>query len=122
MDRQEIVLEGIAFLGHHGVYEQERREGRRFEVDIRCELEPLPGFETDRLEDTIDYTQLARIAVEEGTGASVQLVERLAARIAERCLALEGLRSVEVTVRKKAHGVPGDPRWVAVRVVRTRSD
>ncbi|GIW71772.1 MAG: 7,8-dihydroneopterin aldolase [Planctomycetota bacterium] len=119
-ERCEIQVLGLNFWGKHGVFEEERREGRHFQVDLVAELERVPGLQTDRLEDTVDYRQLAGIVEEIGQGESFRLTERLAAAIAERCLQLPRVRSVEVTVRKRTTGVPGRPAWVGVRLVRTR--
>jgi dihydroneopterin aldolase len=117
-DRYEIQVLGLGFRGRHGVFEEERTEGREFEADVRCRVARLPAFGNDELGDTLDYRDVARIALEVGTGESVQLVEHLADTIAARCLALPPVEAVDVTVRKRATGVPGDPRWVAVRVCR----
>ncbi|MEC9400568.1 MAG: dihydroneopterin aldolase, partial [Myxococcota bacterium] len=44
-----IFIEGLEFLAAHGVYEQERREGRRFRVDLSVELTENQGCESDEL-------------------------------------------------------------------------
>ncbi len=113
-DRYEIAVLGLAFTGRHGVFEEERREGRLFEVDVICEVDRVAGFTSDRLEDTLDYRRIADAVLEIGAGPSCTLVEHLAERMAKRCLALPHVRAVDLTIRKRATEVPGNPRWVAV--------
>lgn len=120
-DVYEIQVLGLEFWGKHGVFDEERSEGRHFQIDLFARVDRLPGFETDELEDTVDYRRLAGLVTEVIEGESVRLVEHLADRIVRRCLRLEHVRCVEVAVRKRATGVPGSPRWVGVRLCRNRS-
>lgn len=126
MDRDEvpdqIEVLGIEMLARHGVYEEERKEGRLFRVDVVATLgERLRGFDSDRLEDTVDYTQLAEVVHEVLSGPPCQLVEHLAERIASGCLRVPKVVVVDVRLRKRALGVAGGPEWVGVRIVRRRA-
>jgi dihydroneopterin aldolase len=121
-ERREIRVLGIEFTGYHGVFEEERKNGRRFRVDVIAEVEGLKGFTSDDLDDTIDYRTFAQAVVDVGTGESVKLVEHLVHLMAEGCLAIPGVRVIDITCNKRATGVPGDPEWVGVRVVRKRAD
>jgi dihydroneopterin aldolase len=117
----EIFLDNLEFVGPHGVYEEEQREGRRFEVDLSVECERPDGTETDTLEDTIDYRGLAEIVLEVGTGPSRHLIERLGDEMLERIFErFPTVRSAELTLRKYATGVPGSPECVGIRTTRTR--
>ena len=75
---------------------------------------------TDALADTVDYGAVVA-AVEHIVGTeSYQLLERLAARIADDVLALDPrITSVTVTVRKLRPPVPADLAWAAVTITRT---
>ncbi len=118
--RNELHVRRIEFVGHHGVGEQERAEGRRFQVDAVVTIDAVRGFSSDRLGDTVDYRKIAAIIVDEGRG-SCHLVEHLAERIATRCLAITHVLAVDLTIYKHAPDVVGGPEWVGVRVVRTAS-
>jgi dihydroneopterin aldolase len=118
--KREIRVTGIKFFGRHGVYPEERRYGRQFEIDVILEIDDLPGFQTDRIEDTLDYCKIAGALVEIGGGPSVMLVERLAQIMVDRCLEFSEVRTVALTLKKRASGVPGEPTWVSVHVVQHR--
>ncbi|WP_257476880.1 dihydroneopterin aldolase [Acidipropionibacterium jensenii] len=124
-DVGHIRLSGIAAIGHHGVLESEKRNGQPFIVDIDLAL-PLET-RSDRLEDTVNYAVIAQQVVEEIQGEPVDLIETLAGRIADRCLAAAEMAlssgesgSVEVTVHKP-HAPVGVPvSDVAIVIRRNR--
>jgi dihydroneopterin aldolase len=117
MDR--ILIEGMSFFGHHGVYPAEREIGTHFTVDVALELDVSEAGRTDRLEDTLDYRAAYELAREVLEGDHCQLVETLAQRTAERLLTLERVQRATVTVRKRPplRGVTGT---VGVEVSRSR--
>jgi dihydroneopterin aldolase len=118
MDR--IELRGMSFQGRHGARPAERERPQEFRVDIDVETELAEPGRTDRLEDTVDYTRLRAIAREVIEGPSHQLLESLAAAIADRALRLAGVESVTVRVAKRPAGMqPIDS--AAVRIYRTRA-
>jgi dihydroneopterin aldolase len=119
MDR--IVVEGIEFHGRHGVAAGEREVGNRFRVDLELELDLLPAGRSDDLALTVDYAEAARQVVEVGTGPSVQLIETLAERMAERLLAeFSAILAVEVRVTKLHPPSPVPFAAAAVRIRRGR--
>jgi dihydroneopterin aldolase len=117
MDR--ILIEGMAFFGHHGVYPAERETGTHFTVDVALELDLGEAGRTDRLEDTLDYRDAYGLVRDVLEGDRCQLLEALAQRAAERLLTLERVRRATVTVRKRP-----PLRWAAgtvgVEVSRSR--
>jgi dihydroneopterin aldolase len=119
----QIFVEGLEFRGAHGVYPEERRQGRRFRADVRVEVDAGHAADSDDLGDTLDYRDLAEIVLEHGDGPSCHLIERLAEQIVDTIL--ERHASVEhvwLTLRKYADGVPGEPECVGVRLERARAD
>lgn len=115
-----ITLRGLRATGHHGVYEHERAAGQPFVVDVELSLDTRPAAESDDVTDTVHYGELAHDVVAVVEGEPVNLLETLAARIAEVCLQRARVGAVEVTVHKPAApvGVPFDD--VAVTIVRDR--
>ena len=79
-----ITLKGIQGFGYHGVFEDEAKNGQNFFVDLEIYLDLSRASVSDELSETIDYGSLADLVVEEITGERVQLIERLAGRIADR--------------------------------------
>jgi 7,8-dihydroneopterin aldolase/epimerase/oxygenase len=99
MDR--ILMEGMAFLGRHGVFPAERELGTRLVVDVELECDLAAAASSDRLEDTVDYSRAYELVREVVEGEPRQLLESVAGRVAERMLALERVAGVRVRVRKR---------------------
>lgn len=115
-----IVLRGLRAVGHHGVYPEERAAGQPFVVDVTLEVDTAAAAASDDVADTVHYGVLAQRVVAVVTGEPVNLLETLAQRIADVCLAEPLVDAAEVTVHKPEApvGVPFDD--VAVTVVRGR--
>lgn len=98
MDR--VALRGLRARGHHGVFEREREEGQTFVVDVELGLDTRPAAAGDDLTKTVHYGVLAEQVVAVVAGEPVDLIETLAQRIADVCLAHEAVQEVEVVVHK----------------------
>ena len=116
----EITLTGLRVFGRHGVYDDERRVGQDFVVDVTLRLDTRRAAATDDVADTVHYGELAeRIAAIVG-GDPVDLLETLAARIADEVLTADLVRSVRVTVHKPDAPIPLAFDDVAVTIERGR--
>lgn len=118
-----VFVRNMEFTGLHGVYEEERRDGRRFQVDLEVVLKEHQSATSDDLEDTLDYRRLAEIVVQVAHGPSRFLVEKLAGTILD--LTFERYPQVmeaQVEIRKHAPDVEGAPQWVGVQMSRRRED
>ena len=118
MDR--ISLNGIEVFAHHGVLEHERQLGQRFVVDVDLELDLAPAASSDDLADTVDYGTLAGDIAEAAGDPPAALIETVAGRIAEVCLADVRVAAVEVCVRKPSAPLPVSAEGVAVTLRRER--
>ena len=115
-----IRLIGVRAKGFHGVFDHEKRDGQDFVVDIELELDlRLPG-RTDSLADTVSYADVAAAVVRRIEGPPVDLIERLAALVAEDAMADPRVEAVTVTVHKPQApvGVPFGDVQVMVRRAR----
>ena len=100
MTRTHVLVEGLAFWGHHGVYEEERTKGQRFLVDL-CGEVVIPEPERDDIATCVDYATLSRIVLEINQAEAFQTLEAFAARIIEEASrAFPTLVSLDVTIRK----------------------
>jgi dihydroneopterin aldolase len=115
-----VILRGIAGIGHHGVFPQERLTGQRFVVDVSCGLNLGTAARTDDLADTVDYAGLARAVVADIEGDPLNLIEALADRIAATCLHDPRVAVVEVTVHKPEAPMPVEVADVAVTLTRSK--
>lgn len=118
----EITLTGIRAFGRHGVYDQERRDGQEFVVDATLFLSTRRAAETDDVVDTVHYGEVAERIAAIVAGDPVNLLERLAARIADDLLAHGAVRRVAVTVHKPQAPIPVPFDDVTVTIRRVRDD
>lgn len=112
----EIHLRGLRAYGHHGVFDFEKTDGQEFSVDVRLSGDFSLAANTDRLEDTVDYGAVADLAASIVSTERYDLIEALAARIAD---AIAGTITipcrVEVTVHKPSAPIAHDFTDVTVR-------
>lgn len=116
-----IVVRGLTAVGRHGVLAAERRVGQPFALDIALHLDTRAAATGDDLTLTVDYGTLATELVAVLTGEPVDLVETLAGRIADACLARsERVLAVDVVVHKPQApiSVPFDDVELVIRRVR----
>lgn len=98
-----IRLTGLSARGYHGVLPAEREDGQLFIVDAELRLGPAGTASpatADDLAASVDYSHVATVIVDLIEGEPVNLIETLAARIADAVLSFAGVREVEVTVHK----------------------
>jgi dihydroneopterin aldolase len=113
-----ISLTGLRVRGHHGVLDQERRDGQEFVVDAVLTVDTRAAAASDDLAATVDYGDLASRLAAVVAGEPVNLLETLAARLAEVCCADARVISARITVHKPSAPIPLDFDDVAVTVVR----
>jgi dihydroneopterin aldolase len=113
-----VRLEGLEVFAHHGVQEHERRDGQPFLFDVELEPASDGAQRTDELADAVDYGAVAGRVVELGQGGPHQLLERLAALVADDLIATFPLAAVRVTVHKPLAPIPHPFGDVSVTVER----
>jgi len=115
----QIRVTGIKAFGYHGVFPHEANEGQEFTVDLLVTLDLRAASLSDDLNETINYADLAQIAHDNIVGDRVQLIERLAGRIAEEISsAYSQITSVSVTVHKPHAPVTVDFEDISVTITR----
>lgn len=117
----EIVLTGLTVFGRHGVYAHEREEGQEFVIDLRLQLSLEQAATSDDVADTVHYGELAERVAAVVSGEPVNLIETLAARIADVALDDRRVQGISVTVHKPHAPIPLTFADVAVTVHRTRA-
>ena len=115
-----IEVRGLTVHAHHGVHPDEREHGQRFVLDLVLVPRSSLGCETDRLGDTVSYGDAARMAVEVATSTRFDLIERLAAHVADALLARLPLERATITVHKPEAPLGLEFDDVAVTVSRVR--
>ncbi|MGF2949074.1 dihydroneopterin aldolase [Microbacterium alcoholitolerans] len=117
----EISLTGLTVFGYHGVFDHERRDGQEFRIDLTLGLSLAAAAASDDVADTVHYGELADRVAAIVAGEPVNLVERLAARIADAVLEDDRVENVTVTVHKPHAPIAQTFSDVAVTLRRGRS-
>ncbi|MFG2037730.1 dihydroneopterin aldolase [Dactylosporangium sp. NPDC048998] len=115
-----IALSGLKVRGYHGVFDFERREGQDFVIDVVLELDLRPAAASDDVADTVHYGELAERLAAVVSGEPVDLIETLAGRLADVCLADVRVGAATVTVHKPQAPIPLEFADVAVVIRRER--
>jgi dihydroneopterin aldolase len=111
-----VEVRDLHVFGRHGVHPDERERGQDFVFDV--ELEVGERGTSDRLDDAVDYVEVARAVQEISAAKQYALLEALASAIAdelERRFSPERLR---IRVRKPEVRPAGLEGTVAVAVTR----
>ena len=116
----QITLTGLRASAFHGVFENERRDGQVFVVDVTVSLDFAAAAAGDDLGLTIHYGELAEEIVGAVERDPVDLIETVAERIAQVVLAHRAARLVTVTVHKPSAPITVPFDDVAVTITRSR--
>ncbi len=111
----DVELRGLSIYTHHGVSDAEQEIGQRLEIDISFDVPDCDAVLTDRVEDTIDYGEVADIVALAATERSYRTLERLGPR--DRRAADGALR----IGRRSGSGLPSRSRRCRWRSTRLRS-
>jgi dihydroneopterin aldolase len=112
-----IELSGLEIFGYHGVNEDERRDGQRFLYDLWLDVGDAGA--SDRIEDAVDYREVAACVRQVSEARAFHLLEALAGAVADALLDRFPVGHVRVRVRKPDVRLPVD--YAAVSVERARS-
>lgn len=95
----KLELNGIDVECVIGEREDERNRLQRLRVDVTLEI-PDDASETDALEDTVDYAELAEEIRKALVDAKCKMIERAAFLVTEVCRRDPRVKSVEARVTK----------------------
>jgi dihydroneopterin aldolase len=93
-----VELRGLRVFGRHGVHAHEKQDGQDFLFDV--DLDVGDRGSSDRLEDAVDYSAVARAVQELSDARSYDLLEALATEIADELLRRFDAERVRVRVAK----------------------
>ena len=95
-----VELRGLRLFGRHGVHAHEKENGQDFLFDV--DLDVGERGSSDRLEDAVDYREVARTVAEVSDARSYDLLEALATAVADELLRRFSPERVVVRVVKPA--------------------
>ena len=96
-----IFIRGVVIHARHGVMEHETEVGQRFVIDLDLSADLSESSQTDRLSDTVSYSNVVATATAAFKNTNYKLLERAAGAVAEAILAtFPRIGAVKVTVHK----------------------
>src|SRR5205085_9637227 len=96
-----ILITGVVIHARHGVMEHETEVGQRFVIDLELFTDLSESSHTDRLADTVSYSNVVATATAAFKNTNYKLLERAAGSVADAVLTtFTRIRCVNVTVHK----------------------
>ena len=117
----EVEIRGLSIYTHHGVTDAEQEVGQRLEFDLTFDVPDCDAVLTDRIDDTVDYSEVCDIVALAATERSYRTLERLCQVVAERLMERVDCESVQVRAAKPEPPVPYPVQDAAVEVTLERS-
>ena len=116
-----IFITGVVIHARHGVMEHETEVGQRFVIDLELSADLSESSRTDRLADTVSYSNVVATATAAFKNANYKLLERAAGAVADAVLAaFPRVSAVKVTVHKPHAPIAAIFDDVGVVLTRTR--
>jgi 7,8-dihydroneopterin aldolase/epimerase/oxygenase len=116
-----IFIKGLLIHARHGVLEHESEVGQRFVIDLELDIDLSDSSRTDRLSDTVSYSNVVTTATSAFKDTNYYLLERAAGAVADAILAaFPRIRAVKVTVHKPHAPIAAIFEDVGVVLTRTR--
>lgn len=117
-----VELRGMQFFAYHGCYEQERKVGNRFSVELKMRAEESQALESDDISDALNYAQAYQVVAREMAVPS-HLLEHVANRILTRLFAsFSQLHWASITIEKLNPPLGGNVYSSAVTLERERGE
>ena len=119
--RDKIYLNNMQFFGYHGLFQEEKRLGQRFQADVILFTDLKKAGQSGKMEDSVHYGEAFGAVKEVIEGPSVDLLETLAENLSTRLLEDFSLvDEVMVRIIKPDQPIQGNYDSVSVEIFRNR--
>jgi dihydroneopterin aldolase len=116
-----IFVTGLVIHARHGVMEHETEVGQRFVIDLELYSDLQESSRTDRLADTVSYSDVVATTTSAFKNTNYKLLERAAGAVADAILShFPRIRAVKVTVHKPHAPIAAIFEDVGVVLTRSR--
>jgi 7,8-dihydroneopterin aldolase/epimerase/oxygenase len=112
-----VEVRGLRVFGHHGVHEEERERGQDFLFDVA--LGVGERGRSDRIEEAVDYVQVAQVVRDVSDARAYSLLEALASAVADELQRRYAPERLVVRVSKPEVRPAGLDGEVSVTVARS---
>jgi 7,8-dihydroneopterin aldolase/epimerase/oxygenase len=117
-----IFIKGVLIHARHGLLDHEAEVGQRFVIDLELSIDLAESSRTDKLADTVSYSDVVATATAAFKGHNYYLLERAAGAVAEDVLTnFARVNAVKVTVHKPHAPIAAIFDDVGVIITRARA-
>ena len=116
----KIIIKDACFLCNIGVSEKERKKKRAIYIDAELFLDTRKSAKTDKLKDTVDYSDVYGLMKNIAENSKCRLIEALAQNVADGILNKFPLSKIIVRV-KKTRLKNKNIRYAAVEITRVKN-
>lgn len=96
----QVSLEGMEFYARHGYYEEERKIGNKYSVDVYLDVDFQKAAKSDQLDGTVNYEKVYEL-VAEVMSVDARLLEHLAGKMVDSLkTSFPQVRKVTVRISK----------------------
>ena len=118
-----IIIKNLKIYAYHGVNDEEKIDGQNFFIDTVLFIDKRDAFKKDDINKTLSYSSATKIIKKIVTEKKYDLIETVAEKIAEALFkTFDDLEKVEITVKKPEAPMKADFEYVAVKIIREKSD
>lgn len=106
-----IFIEGLIYWGKHGLTQKEKLHEQPFAIDVQLHVDTQVAGKSDKLHDTIDYSQVKDVIQRIIEGKRANLLEHLAFRICDELFSDTRISRVAITIRRFGGSNPPQASW-----------
>ena len=115
----KIRIRNLEVFAHHGVFEEEKKNGQTFIVDLVFFVNTRKAGQTDMLEDSVDYGEVCHFINETMKKDTFDLIETVAENLAkELLLKFNKINEVELEIKKPLAPIGLPFEYVSVKINR----
>ncbi len=119
----EIIIKNLKIFAYHGVHEEEKQNGQNFIIDAEITTEKTTGYKTDKITDTVSYSDIIRNIKKSLTEKSYNLLEKAAEITAKNIFDnFKEVKSIKLTIKKPEAPIKENFDYVGIKICRNRSD
>ncbi|MDC3070922.1 dihydroneopterin aldolase [Bacteroidota bacterium] len=115
----KLNIKGVKIYAFHGHFEEEKKLGGHFIVNLEIGFNSDKVISTDKLEDTIDYVQVIDI-VKKQMKTTKNLIESAADEILDELFKLDLIQSVNIEIEKISPPVDANFEKISVELFRSK--
>ena len=115
----EIRIKNLEIFANHGVFEEEKKNGQIFIVDLTLLMSTRKAGQTDQLKDAVDYGEVCHFVNKIMKKDTFDLIETVAEHLAkELLLEFDEISEVELEIKKPEAPIGLPLEYVSVKINR----